>query len=93
MNRCSVTYVTPPTMIDNNIAIGASDVGRGISSVMCITTSYPMSESADCRRPSIQDMPSDHPVSFAKSVKTNLASVLLPVARIVILITMAAMME
>jgi hypothetical protein len=90
---CSRTYVTPPTIIDSKIAIGASDFGLGISSVMCMTTSYPMSDSADCRSPSIQDIPSDHPVSFAKSVKTNLASVLLPVARIVILITTTAMIE
>ena len=33
----SRTYVTPPTMIDRTIALGASEVGRGISSVMCMT--------------------------------------------------------
>jgi len=69
------------------MAFGASERGRGISSVMCITASYPIMLSALCRRPSIQAVPSLYPVAFAKSVKTNLASFLSPVARITMLIT------
>lgn len=58
------------------IALGASLDGFGISSVMWRTTSNAMRERADCNRPKIQAMPSDQPVSFLKSVKTNSALVL-----------------
>lgn len=75
------------------MAFGASALGLGISSVICITTSYPMSESADCKSPRIQETPSDQPVSLAKSVKTNLASFLSDVARMVMLITTTAVKD
>ena len=52
-----------------------------------MTTSYPIRDKALCRRPSIQAIPSEYPVSFAKSVKTNEASFLSEVARITIEIT------
>jgi hypothetical protein len=75
------------------ITPGASSVGRGISSVICNAASYHISDSADCNRPRIQATPLDQPVSFAKSVKTKLASFLPDVARMVILITMTAVID
>lgn len=69
------TYVTPPMATLVIIAIGASRVGRGISSVICVMASYPIKERADCSNPSIQATPSGHPVSFVNWVKTNRASV------------------
>jgi hypothetical protein len=38
------TYVTPPIATHISIAIGASRVGRGISSVMWVIASYPISD-------------------------------------------------
>jgi hypothetical protein len=38
------TYVTPPIATHINIAMGASRVGRGISSVMWVIASNPMSD-------------------------------------------------
>jgi hypothetical protein len=63
------------------IAMGASRVGRGISSVMCVIASYPIKERADCNRPSIHATPSGQPVSLVNWVKTNSAFVLGAVAR------------
>jgi hypothetical protein len=62
-------------------AIGASRVGCGISSVMCVIASYPINERADCNKPSIQATPSGQPVSLVNRVKTNSAFVLGAVAR------------
>jgi hypothetical protein len=87
------THVVPPTMMDNKIAIGASALGFGISSDICITTSYPISDRADCSSPKTHETPSDQPVSFAKSVKTNLASVLSDVASSVMLMMITAASE
>jgi len=39
----SETYVTPPIATHISIAMGASRVGRGISSVMWVIASYPIS--------------------------------------------------
>lgn len=46
MNSCTKleTYVTPPIATHISIAIGASRVGRGISSVMWVIASYPISD-------------------------------------------------
>jgi hypothetical protein len=40
----SETHVTPPIATHIIIAIGASRVGRGISSVMWVIASYPISD-------------------------------------------------
>jgi hypothetical protein len=74
------TYVTPPMATQVIMAIGASRVGRGISSVICVMASYPIKERADCNRPSIQATPSGQPVSLVNWVKTNSAFVLGAVA-------------
>lgn len=96
-------YVTPPTRTAATIAWGASLDGRGISSVMCATASklhlsailisyisrstHPIILRADWSSPSIQAVPSLHPVVLEKLVKTNLASVLGEVESSTILMT------
>lgn len=64
------------------IAIGASRVGCGISSVKWVMASKPIRDRADCKSPRIHATPSGQPVSFVKTVKTKSASVLGAVARI-----------
>jgi hypothetical protein len=57
------------------------------------TASKPISDSADWSKPSIQAIPSLQPVVLVKLVKTKLPDVLFPVARIVILTTMQAVID
>lgn len=74
------TYVIPPIATLYTIAFGVSLEGFGISSLICVAASHPISESADWTIPSTHAIPLIQPVLLSKPMKTKFAVVFFDVA-------------